>query len=175
MHTHEQYIYYIYGVLNLTRAWRRSFSFLFRSASGILPVCKYSCIAIPQVSAGLLNAGPALFRLPVFFRYAGKKEICAQLRIWVPWVRARSLKRPRASNRLNATQTFRSASGLGGLPAAGRFPEFRRSPQGDSVGRVNASVTRTPRVPLTQVAFSSGELPVFFRYAVFLRACSTNS
>ncbi len=83
---------------------------------------------------------------------------------------------PGASNRLNATQTFRSASGLTYLRAPCQFEgSWGLGPKAaeghlteDSEGHLtedSGAITEDSEGHLTEVMFSSGILPVFFRYA----------
>ena len=77
-----------------------------------------------------------------------------------------------ASNRLNATQTFRSASGLTYLREPCQFEGswgFARDLHGDSASHATGTVTEDSERPLTEVMSSSGILPVSFRYPSGMR------
>ncbi len=75
---------------------------------------------------------------------------------------------PGASNRLNATQTFRSASGLTYLRAPCQFEGSWGLGPKAAEGHLtedSGAITEDSEGHLTEVMFSSGILPVFFRYA----------
>ncbi len=80
---------------------------------------------------------------------------------------------PGASNCFNASKTFRSASGLTCLRAHCRFAGLGGSPRRSSRGPPQSMLTEAYREfsegPLTEVMFSSGTLPIFFRYSSGMR------
>ena len=170
-----------YDVINLTGRIHITFSFVFRYSSGMLVFLQSHSGSFQGSLTGVLS----LFRyssgtLPVFFRCAGLFDISCLVCVWKCRVPGGSLEPhsetrngPWASNALNGTETFRSASGFTHLQPHCQFPgpcqSSRRPPQGPPRIVLTETYNGGFQGPLNRshvsFRYSSSILPVFFRYA----------